>query len=49
MLCARYDVHMPRIADHPIDARSLERWPPRAKSGEPVALGELMRLFEAAR
>lgn len=40
---------MSRTADHPIDPRFLERWSPRAMSGEPLVLAELLRLFEAAR
>jgi nitroreductase len=38
-----------RRADHPIDKLFLDRWSPRAMSGEPIALEELMVLFEAAR
>ena len=38
-----------RNADHPIEALLLDRWSPRAMSGESIAPDELMRLFEAAR
>src|SRR5687768_11066759 len=38
-----------RKADHPIDKLFLDRWSPRAMSGEPVPHEELMILFEAAR
>jgi nitroreductase len=38
-----------RKADFPIDQRLLDRWSPRAMSGEEIAEEELMRLFEAAR
>lgn len=38
-----------RKADHPIDKLFLDRWSPRAMSGEPVSQEELMTLFEAAR
>jgi nitroreductase len=38
-----------RRADHPIDALFLDRWSPRAMSGEGIPLDELMVLFEAAR
>jgi nitroreductase len=38
-----------RTADHPIDALFLDRWSPRAMSGEPLSHDELMSLFEAAR
>ena len=38
-----------RVPDHPISPLFLDRWSPRAMSGEPVELAELMRLFEAAR
>ncbi|MBI4753893.1 MAG: nitroreductase family protein [Betaproteobacteria bacterium] len=38
-----------RHADHPIDTFFLDRWSPRAMSGEEVAESELMVLFEAAR
>jgi nitroreductase len=38
-----------RRADHPIDKLFLDRWSPRAMSGESIALEELMLLFEAAR
>jgi nitroreductase len=38
-----------RKADHAIEALLLDRWSPRAMSGEEISPGELMRLFEAAR
>jgi len=38
-----------RKADYPIDTLFLDRWSPRAMSGEPVSDEELMTLFEAAR
>jgi nitroreductase len=38
-----------RHADHPVDALFLDRWSPRAMSGDPIADDELMVLFEAAR
>ncbi|MGA7827981.1 MAG: nitroreductase family protein [Geobacteraceae bacterium] len=38
-----------RKADHPIDTLFLDRWSPRAMSGETIAQEELMVLFEAAR
>ena len=38
-----------RVAEHPMDPMFLERWSPRAMSGEPIADRELMSLFEAAR
>lgn len=38
-----------RKADYPIDPLFLDRWSPRAMSGEGVALGDLMTLLEAAR
>jgi nitroreductase len=38
-----------RRADHPIDKLFLDRWSPRAMSGEELTEQELMVLFEAAR
>ncbi|MEP6819890.1 MAG: nitroreductase family protein [bacterium] len=38
-----------RKADHRIDNLFLDRWSPRAMTGEPVAQEELLTLFEAAR
>jgi len=38
-----------RKADHPIDDIFIDRWSPRAMSGEPIAQEELNVLFEAAR
>src|SRR3954465_2610905 len=38
-----------RKADHPIESLFVERWSPRAMSGEPLSESEIFRLFEAAR
>src|SRR6266566_3024009 len=38
-----------RKADYSIEAILLDRWSPRAMSGEEISEEELMRLFEAAR
>lgn len=38
-----------RQSDHPIQPLILNRWSPRAMSGEPFTDDELMSLFEAAR
>jgi nitroreductase len=38
-----------RKADHPIDDIFLDRWSPRAMSGEEIPEADLMTLFEAAR
>jgi nitroreductase len=38
-----------RKADHEIEPFVLDRWSPRAMSGEEISHEELMRLFEAAR
>ena len=38
-----------RKVDHPVDKLFLDRWSPRALSGEPLAEEELLTLFEAAR
>ena len=38
-----------RTPDYPIEPLFLDRWSPRAMSGEPIEERELMRLFEAAR
>ncbi len=38
-----------RKPDHPIERIFLQRWSPRAMSGEAIPEPELMRLFEAAR
>jgi nitroreductase len=38
-----------RHADHAIDPLFLDRWSPRAMSGEPISQEELATLFEAAR
>ncbi len=39
----------PRVADYPIDRQFLERWSPRAFTGEPVPEHDLRTMFEAAR
>jgi len=38
-----------RRAHHRVDALFVDRWSPRAMSGEAIATDELLRLFEAAR
>jgi nitroreductase len=38
-----------RKFDHPIDSLFVDRWSPRAMSGEPISDAELFTLFEAAR
>ncbi|WP_428375166.1 nitroreductase family protein [Lichenicoccus sp.] len=38
-----------RVADYPIDSVFLERWSPRAFTGEAIPEAELFSLFEAAR
>lgn len=38
-----------RTADYPVEKVFLQRWSPRAMSGEAIADNELMTLFEAAR
>ncbi|MBI5203054.1 MAG: nitroreductase family protein [Elusimicrobia bacterium] len=38
-----------RKPDHAVDSIFLDRWSPRAMSGEEVPLAELMSVFEAAR
>jgi nitroreductase len=38
-----------RTAEHPVDELFLNRWSPRAMTGEPLEREELMALFEAAR
>ncbi|MCQ8241447.1 nitroreductase family protein [Rhizosaccharibacter radicis] len=38
-----------RVADHPIEPFFLERWSPRAFTGEAIPENELFTLFEAAR
>jgi len=39
----------PRVADYPIDPQFLDRWSPRAFTGEKIPESELRSLFEAAR
>jgi len=43
------DPHAHRTADHPVDLIFLERWSPRAMSGESLTDDEIGSLFEAAR
>ncbi len=38
-----------RKADHPIETLFLQRWSPRAMTGQPIADSDLNRLLEAAR
>jgi len=38
-----------RHTDHPVDPLFLDRWSPRAMSGEPIPQEELLVLLEAAR
>lgn len=38
-----------RQSDHPVGRIFVDRWSPRAMSGEEVSNGELLTLFEAAR
>jgi nitroreductase len=38
-----------RQADHPVDRIFVDRWSPRAMSGEEISNEELLTLFEAAR
>jgi nitroreductase len=38
-----------RHSDRPVDQSFLDRWSPRAMSGEPIEPADLMVLFEAAR
>ncbi len=40
---------MKRISSYPVSDLILNRWSPRAMSGEPITDDELMTLFEAAR
>ncbi len=46
---SKVNVQEHRIPEYPVDKIFITRWSPRAMSGEPVAKGELMTLFEAAR
>jgi len=41
--------HNPRKADHAVSPHFLERWSPRAFTGEAIPDSVLMRIFEAAR
>lgn len=38
-----------RVADHPIDTMFLERWSPRAFSGEAIEQADLLTMLEAGR
>jgi nitroreductase len=38
-----------RKADFPLELLLLDRWSPRAMSGEEITEEEMIRLFEAAR
>jgi nitroreductase len=38
-----------RQAEYPVDALFVDRWSPRAMSGEAISTADLMTLFEAAR
>ena len=49
MSVERFKGSQVRTAVHPIDPLFIDRWSPRAMSGEPIAQDELLRLFEAAR
>jgi nitroreductase len=39
----------PRVADHPVDKLYVERWSPRAFTGESIPDSALRTMFEAAR
>ena len=39
----------PRKPDHPVDSMFVDRWSPRAFSGEAIPVATLMTIFEAAR
>jgi nitroreductase len=39
----------PRVADYPVDSQFIDRWSPRAFTGEAIPEAELRSLFEAAR
>jgi nitroreductase len=43
------DIAAVRKADYPCDDQFLNRWSPRAMSGEPLTRQELMSIFEAGR
>ena len=38
-----------RTSDHPIDPMFLERWSPRAFTGEPISQADLLSILEAGR
>jgi nitroreductase len=39
----------PRVADHPVDSQFVNRWSPRAFTGEALAESDLRTMIEAAR
>lgn len=39
----------PRVADHPIEPVFLDRWSPRAFTGEPIGEADLLTILEAGR
>ena len=41
--------HNPRRPDHPVSQHFVDRWSPRAFTGEEIPEATLMRIFEAAR
>ena len=45
----KMDAGKVRQSEHKIDAMFVDRWSPRAMTGEPIAEQELLSLFEAAR
>ncbi len=49
MIALNAEVAAHRRPDHPIDPIFVNRWSPRAMSGEPISDRDLMTLFEAAR
>ena len=38
-----------RTPEYPVDPQFIDRWSPRAFTGKPIPLSELMSLIEAAR
>ncbi len=49
MKALKPDIDEHRTPDHPVDPVFVNRWSPRAMSGEPISDAELMTLFEAVR
>lgn len=45
----RHNIDHIRATEYPIDPLFRDRWSPRAMSGAPITLEDLMSLFEAAR